>query len=379
MALNIKQQISELINNSSHILITTSAKDKGDGFASALALKLLFDKMSKPADIVIPATNFHKFDFLPASDKVKSQITSLKKLIINLDLSKTKVHEFNYEISGNTLKIFITPEKGEYAPGDVTLGSSDFKYDLIICISAPDLESLGSLYEQHSDFFYHTNIINIDSSADNEHFGQVNLIDLNQSSSAEIVYQLIKSISPTFANESISTCLLAGIIINTNHFSSYRVTPITLTHASELIKLGGDREKIISGLNRHKNLPTLNLWGRILARLKTDTHYHLAWSLLSQTDFQKSGANPENISGIIDELISNSPLVETTVILYETSAGNIAGQVYTSKNYDALKLTRELHGTGDKFQADFALATNRLVEAEEIVINKIRSRLKPDH
>ena len=42
MALNLNQQINDLIEKSNHILITTGSKDKGDGIASALTLKLIW-------------------------------------------------------------------------------------------------------------------------------------------------------------------------------------------------------------------------------------------------------------------------------------------------------------------------------------------------
>jgi len=146
--------------------------------------------------------------------------------------------------------------------------------------------------------------------------------------------------------------------------------------ASHLLKLGADRELIINNLNKNKTLATLNLWGRVLARLKTDTHYKLAWSLVSQTDFQKSGSGPENLEGVVAELIANSPQIETTLILYESKAGNIKGIIYTSQNYNALELARLFNPEGHKNRAQFSLTTTRLMAAEELVINKIRERIK---
>jgi len=376
MALNVHQQIIELINKSHHILLTTSSANSGDGLASALALKLFLECLNKPADIIVSELQKEKLSFLPSGDKIKTNLGSLKKLIINLDISKNKVSEFNYDISDNKLKIFVTPENGAFNENDIKLESSDFKYDLIFIIGSPDLESLGNLYHNYTDFFYGTTIINIDTDAANEYFGQVNKVELNYSSCAEILFDFFENIKPDFITENIATNLLAGIIIKTNGFRAAGISPKALVTASHLLKLGADRELIINNLNKNKTLATLNLWGRVLARLKTDTHYKLAWSLVSQTDFQKSGSGPENLEGVVAELIANSPQIETTLILYESKAGNIKGIIYTSQNYNALELARLFNPEGHKNRAQFSLATTRLMAAEELVINKIRERIK---
>ena len=375
MALDTYQQINELIKKSHHILITSAITDTGDGLSCALALKLFLEKMNKPADVFAPESIKNKFKFLPASEKIKTQLGSLKKLIISLDISKNKIDEFNYDISDNHLKIFVTPKNGAFNEQNISLGSSDFKYDLIFIIGSPDLESLGNLYLEHPDFFYQTSIVNIDIDAANEHYGQVNLIELNHSSIAEAVFSLLEALEPDFIDEAMATNLLAGLIIKTNGFRTSHLSPSSLMTASRLIKLGADRDSIINSLNQNKNLATLNLWGRVLARLKQDSYYHLAWSLISQTDFKKSGTTADNLSGVVSELIFNSPQIEAVLILYETEAGNIAGKFYSSLNYNSLDLTQPFKPSGHKNLAEFSLTTTRLIEAEEEVVNKIRERM----
>jgi nanoRNase/pAp phosphatase (c-di-AMP/oligoRNAs hydrolase) len=379
MALNLNQQIIELINKSGHILITTPSADLGDGLASGLALKLFLEKMNKPTDVVASLLTKNRLDFLPAAGKVRTEIGPLKKFIISLDISKNKVSEFNYDIDKDKLKIFITPKNNLFDKQDVSFESSAYKYDLIFVIASADLESLDELYNNYADFFYSTTIINIDTNPANEYFGQVNLIDINKSSSAEVLFSFINQVNPELISVQIATNLLAGIIIKTNSFRSLHISPNCLAAASNLIKLGADHDYIMHHINKNKNLASLNLWGRVLARLKQDTHYKLAWSLISQTDFQKSGSDEKNLEGVVSELISNSPQIEITLILYETKDGNIAAQLYTSANYNALELSQPFNASGHTRRAEFSLDTTRLVEAEEKVINKIRERIKAEH
>lgn len=376
MALNINQQIMELVNGSHHLLLLTPPTDSGDGLTAALAFRLFLEKIMKPADLIITESQKNNFNFLPGIEKTKTTLGSLKKTVINLDLNKNKISEFNYDVIDDKLKIFITPESGLISPESITFSASEYKYNAILIFGSPDLESLGSLYAEHPDFFYETPLVNIDHSAANEHYGQINLIELNASSLSEIIFNFLEAINPEFIDEHLTTCLLTGLIIKTNSFRATHISPQCLSTASALMRLGGDHDLIMRHLNKNKTLATLNLWGRVLARLKEDTHYHLAWSLISQSDFEKSGAEPANLNGAVTELIAHSPPIEITVILYETAAGAINGKIFTSLNYNALELTKPFNSIGYQNQATFELKTTRLAEAEENVINEIRKRIK---
>ncbi|HRY63284.1 MAG TPA: hypothetical protein P5267_01610, partial [Patescibacteria group bacterium] len=307
MALNINQQITELFTRSSHILLTTSATDSGDGLASLLALKLFLNKLNKPADLIITEELAHKFSFLFGAENIKISADPLRRLIVTLDIKNNKVKEFNYDIQGEELKIYITPEQAEFKKENVSVSASDYAYDLIVVVGCPDLEALGTLYFEHPDFFFQTTIINIDNNPGNERYGQINEIDLNVSSCSEITLQLISGSHPELINKEIATNLLAGLITKTDNFRSPTITPESLHAASSLMKLGADQAYIINNLNKNKSLTALNLWGRVLARLKQDSHYKMAWSLVSQNDFQKSGGSITDLNGVVSELISRSP------------------------------------------------------------------------
>jgi len=379
MALDINQQIAELIEHASHILLTTSATDSGDGMASLLSLKLFLNKMNKPTDIIVTPTLKNQLSFLSGSENIKTSTGPLKKLIVSLNTQTNKVKEFNYDLHNDELKIYITPEQNEFKKEDVKIQTSNYKYDLIFSVGCPDLESLGDFYYNHSDFFFKTTIINIDNNPSNERYGQINHIDLNLSSCSEIVFSLIGANNSELINKEIATNILAGLIIKTDNFRSATVTPNCLHTASYLMELSADQAYIINNLNKNKSITALNLWGRVLARLKQDTHYHLAWSLISQNDFQKSGGTIEDLSGVVSELISHSPLVDITILLYELPTGTIDGQIFTSANYNALDLTAAWQGVGNKNQAHFQLSERKLITTEQMVINQIREIIRPAH
>jgi len=375
MALNEVEQIKEVIKKSHHILITFAKDFSIDAVASALALYLVLKKQDKLIDIVcadfeLPQT----LKFLPEIKVISPQVSSLQKFVISVDTTDDKIDEFSYNLEGDQLKIYITPKAGSFTAENVQAESSNYKYDLIITLDAPDLESLGKTYQNFTEFFYNTTIINIDHNPANEHFGQINLTNMNSVATAEILFRLINSIDKNLLDKDIATCLLTGLIAKTKSFKTSNVTPKTLEIASLLLAAEADRDTIIKNLYRSRSLATLNLWGRVLARLKSEDGNKLVWSLLTEHDFVEAGANLKDLPDVIEELISFIPGVEIVVLIYQFGGKNCV-LVNASKNYNALYLTSSFNPTGSKNLVSFCLTEKNLLETEKEVIDKIKARL----
>lgn len=376
MALNINQQIEKIIDQAHHILIVFRKDYTADSVASAQALYLLLKKMNKMIDVVCedfsPAKNLN---FLPTLDKVRKNLSNLQKFIISLDISKNPLDEFSYNLEKDKLNIYITPKEGIFNKDDISTSTTDYKYDLIFVLDSPDLESLGKIYDNHTDFFYNTTIINIDHNPQNEHFGQINLTKLNATSVAEILFELFNSFEKKLVDSEIATCLLTGIIAKTRSFKTPNVTPKTLNISSELMALEADREKIVKNLYRTRTITTLKLWGRVLARLRSDSEIKLAWSLLNSHDFIEAGAGEEDLPEVIDELISTMPGIEIVTLIYQMEAEKICCLVQTLKDTNALYLTKQFNPWGSKNQARFCLEKMTLPEAEKEIIETIKNNL----
>jgi len=377
MALTPNQQIFELIKNSQKILIVFKKNFTGDALASSLAIFLLLKKLNKQADIV--CHNFiipQNYAFLPEIDKIKSEIKGLKRFIISLEIKDNKIKDFSYDIKNEKLNIYLTPEKGTLDEEKINFKAGDYKYDLIITIDTDDLESLGEIHEQNTDFFYNTPIINIDHNPENEQYGQINLVELTKTSIAEMLFDLIENYDLKLIDSEIATCLLAGMIAKTKSFRSSNVTPRVLNVASQLILNGAERDLIIQNLYRTKSINILKLWGKVLARLKNDSQYKMAWSYLQQKDFIELNLQNTNLTELIEELIANAPEAEIIILFYENQKKTISGQIYTSKNYDSLYLAKNFKPTGNKRLSEFEISKNDLIEAAREVIESIKANLQ---
>lgn len=387
-----EQQIFEQIKKANHILITFTKSWNGDALAGALALFLFLKKMGKTADLVAEknedeALFAHSpakaFSFLPSFHEIKGSIENLRKFIISLDISSAKVSQIKYKIEeGKTLNFIISPKEGFFTEDDIDTSSSGFKYDLIITLDTPDLESLGRVYDNDTEFFYKTNIINIDHHADNEEYGQVNLVEMTSVATCEILFNIFEKCSRDLIDEDIATCLLAGIISKTKSFKTHNITPGTLLTTSQLISMGARREEIVNHLYRSRDLNVLKLWGRVLANLSGEMDNKLIWSNLHANDFLETESREEDLNDVIEELIVNIPQSKIIVILYEKSGQKepeaktkTNAVIFSVKNINSLDLVKEYDPKGTKRIAHIILE-KRLEEAKKEVLESIKNKLE---
>ncbi|RJR31794.1 hypothetical protein C4569_01135 [Candidatus Parcubacteria bacterium] len=377
MALDLNQQIEKQISDAKHVLISFRKDFTADGISSALALYLFLKKKNKLTEVVCQDFSLPKnLKFLPENGVIKNKLTNLQKFIVSLDITKTPLDEFSYNLEKEKLNIYITPKRGIFNKDDLATSTSDYKYDLIFVLDSPDFESLGAVYDDNTEFFYNTTVVNIDNNPQNEHFGQINLTNLNAVSVSEIVFDFLNAVGQELIDSDIATCLLAGIISKTRSFKTPNVTPKVLKTASDLINMEADREKIVKSLYRTRSIATLKLWGRVLARLKTEPELKIAWSILNSYDFLEAQATEEDLPEVIDELISTMPGIDLVVLLYQLEAEKVCGIVQTLKDTNVLYLTKQLRPRGSKNQSKFCLEKKTLPDAEKEVIDVIRQNLK---
>lgn len=381
--LDEQQQIIEQIKKANNILITFSKSWNGDAIASALAFYLFLKKMDKNVEIAADK-NIHSdiFDFLPAYAQIGRHLDNVRKFVLSLDSTNAKVEKVKYTSEENTIKFIITTKEGVFTPDDVRLAPGDFKYDLTLVFDTPDLESLGSIYENNTEYFYNVPIINFDHNPDNEQYGQINKVELTAVSTSEVVFNLLSNYSRDMIDEDIATCLLAGIIAETRSFKTQFITPSALSVSSQLIAMGARREEIVNRLYRSRSINVLKLWGRVLARLTSGLDGKLVWTMLAASDFEKTGTDENDLDEVIDELIVNIPEAKIILIIYETH-GITAGSeptvatkaiVYTVKNFNALDLVKEWHPVGTKNIAKIIIPKS-LEEAEREISETIKNNL----
>jgi len=375
--LNTYEQFKKLLDTSRSVLIVFANKNNEDCIAGALALKKYIKKNNKFAEVVSEGFEHpSRLNFLTDLSKIKPSITNLQKMIIKVDISRTKLETISYDVKDSTLSIFLTPKEGFITKNDLRTAQSTYKYDLIITVGVSDLESLGSTFFNNTDLFYRTPIVNFDNHAGNENFGQINFNELTATSNCEIILNVLSKINESLIDQEIATALLTGMIAQTKSFKTQNVTPYTLNLASKLMNLGADRELVVQNLYRTKTIAILKLWGQALTNLQNDNETGLFWTKIIRDDFTKTGAKEEELKDIINELIGNSPEAKAILLLHETKRNSVVGILNTEKDYDAMQLTQKFSPTGSRKQATFTLTDTDIKKAEDLVVGEIKGKMK---
>lgn len=364
MDLPIKE-LNKFLEASTNILITGPSSPNLDVLGSAMAWQIFLSQQKKKVDLCF-ATNISEYNFLPKQTDILNSLGNLNKFKIILDVSKTKVKQFSYDISGEELIIDIVPDNGSFNSQDVKTDRGEYKYDLIIVLGTDSLESLGGIFFENRHFFHSRPIINIDISVLNENYGQLNIVEPSLSSIAELSYRFLQS----DINQDMATCLLAGMILATNSFQSPKVSPDSLDLASQLIIKGAEREKIIEGLYRTKDISTLKSWGKLLSRLKKQGN--IISSFINHDELNNL---PRDFADMVRELVLSTPGAQVAVIFYQLELHSTEVWVYSISNINALDLIKDLGASGSRHLAKVTI--NKDIEAStEQIINKISQKLQ---
>ncbi|MBF8280711.1 MAG: exopolyphosphatase-like protein, phosphoesterase RecJ protein [Candidatus Magasanikbacteria bacterium] len=358
--------------------------ENGDAIAATLALSAALRQQKK--DVVICADDFQappSLAFLDADvgpgglAQILAALPESRATEINIDVAEQNVKTLSYDVHNGKLSIRVVPERGVILPENVSAKVAPYNFDGVCVLGAPDVQTLGRLYHDHTALFGAAPVLNIDCSPENDHFGHLNLIDVTASSIAEVVYTLIQTLAPETLDAKMATAILTGMIARTKSFKAPNINARTLTLAAELVAVGADRERIVRELYRSRRLSTLKLWGAALMHLVADTERKIISVILTRDDFVRADAKPDDLNDLIDEIATNSPEAKIVIICLENPERPPAVQiiVHAERPYDARLLLKPWNGVGTKINGRAELAGRNLNEAMETVLVHVRENM----
>lgn len=370
MSLEPLEQILAHLRAAKNVLLVTRANPAPDDAAAALAFYLLLKKQGKKAAVAIDNAALSlslNCAWLPHYQDIVGAIGPDNRLTITFNLNGQSVRGITYSIKNGQLVVTMITNGERIKLGPPHIAEPTYPFDLIVALGAPDLESLGRLYDDHTTFFYEVPLINIDHQAENEHFGELNLVELTAVATTEVVYNLMELWQKDLIDADIATCLLTGIISESNSFQSTAITPRTLAIASELITLGGRREQIAAELYGNKPITALQLWGRTLAGLHTEPECGLLWSAVTSEDFSATQTTELDLHNIIHDLLTHAPQAKTIALLYPRGPF-LKAIIHTHHlNFDLRKIFAPLFAHGSRNLVECDLTTPMASEAIAII------------
>jgi phosphoesterase RecJ-like protein len=217
------------------------------------------------------------------------------------------------------------------------------EYDALCLTDVSDLRRLGDFYKDDpSRVDGSVPIVNIDHHVTNANFGQVNIVEPNAASAAELVTDLL-ALWGTELTKDIAQCLIAGIYGDTLGLRTENTTARTMRTTADLIDAGASTGPIVDALFRVKPKSSVCLWEQALRNV----HWTgpLIWTELTPEHFAKCGAQQSEAEGLVNFLVGTEGS-RAAAILYRTDQGWRVSMRSMPGGVDVAALTSRFGGGG---------------------------------
>jgi phosphoesterase RecJ-like protein len=295
----VLKQASQLIQSAHHPLLICHVAPDGDAVGSLMGLGRALRHMGSEPILACPDPIPPKFDFIPDVETVVRDVSD--------------------------------------------------PFDLIISLDCSDTERLGRFTQMEA--FESTPLLNIDHHLTNLYFGDVNLVDVRASSTAEVVLWLLEYMAIPIDAE-LATCLLTGIVTDTRGFRTSNVTVEVMEAALRLMKTGASLPYITQhGLDR-RSTPSILLWRESLSSLQIENR--IAWSTISLAMRRAAGYVGNGDAGLVSFLVSADD-ADVAVVFVEREDDRIEVGLRAVPGFDVAQVALRFGGGGHALAAGCSL------------------------
>lgn len=293
-------KIKEIIDRSEKILLASHTEPDGDALGSMLGLKIALAGQNKNTDIFCASEIPANLKFLPGTREIKRNI--------GLD------------------------------------------YDLVLGLDYGDLRRLETVV---AGLNVALPMISFDHHPLMNQSGQIKIIDINFSSTSEIIYQFL-SANGIEIDRRAATCLLTGIFTDTWSFRHPNATAETLKTVGSLVLKGAPLQRIAKFTNQINIEAKSKIWGKALANIRSDKETNFIYCFLNYQDMFESRAVTNDLSGLAS-LLCMVPGISFSLVLSEFAPGQIDGSMRAlpDKGIDVSILAKNFGGGGHKLSAGF--------------------------
>jgi phosphoesterase RecJ-like protein len=198
-------------------------------------------------------------------------------------------------------------------------------------------------------------VINIDHHHDNTRFGAINLVDVDASCTAEIVYDLTGLLGVELTTE-IAIALYVALVTDTGKFMYENTDARSHRMAAGLIQAGVEVNDVYRRLYEHAPIEKLKLLAQALDKIEVVDDGRLAVTYISRDDYAATGASEALTEGVIDHLRTIDGTLVAAVVRDQADGGRAARKVSmrsTDGRVDVSAIARVNGGGGHRRAAGF--------------------------
>ena len=221
-----------------------------------------------------------------------------------------------------------------------------------------------------------TKVINIDHHHDNTRFGTVNLVDVDASCTAEIVYDLAGMLGVELTAE-IANALYVALVTDTGKFMYENTDARSHRMAAGLIEAGVNVNEIYRRLYEHAPIEKLRLLAHALDQIELRDDGRLSITYISDDDYAETGASEALTEGVIDHLRTIDGTLVAAVVRDQPENGRAARKVSmrsTDGRVDVSAIARVHGGGGHRRAAGFGTDLS-YEQIADFLVGEINSQL----
>lgn len=210
-------------------------------------------------------------------------------------------------------------------------------------------------------------LINIDHHSSNKGYGTINAVDTTAISTTQVLYDLFQA-EKIKINPKMATALYAGLLDDSNCFTSAKTDAKTFMMASELHRCGADIALCSASLVQSLSLAAMRLKGWMLQNAELRCSGRLVSTLVPHAVMEATGAKQVDCEAALEESLY-LPTAEVALMLRENRDGSVKGSIRGDGKIDLSEFARAYGGGGHLHSVGFTIKNMALEDAEETIVN----------
>lgn len=282
-----------------------------------------------------------------------------------------------WALKGLQKEIFLlnqdpVPENLSFLPGAESINQrvpANRSFDVVLAVDCGDKNRLG---EEFSKISHWGKIINIDHHISNSYFGEINLVDVEASSTAEIIYDLLQKMKVPF-KANIAENIYVGILTDTGSFRYANTSAKVFRVARECLRAGVDPGKVAEKVYENQPLSRLRLLALVLETLEVKAAGQVSLVTVTQKMMAETGATPDQTEDLINFPRSLKG-TEVALLFREINYGQYRVSLRSRGRINVAQIATEFQGGGHPNAAGCTVEGD-LLTVKEKVLQRVRTAL----
>ncbi|WP_331775319.1 DHH family phosphoesterase [Sulfurospirillum sp. 1612] len=296
-----------------HIVLVSHVNPDGDTLGCVLALYDVLMRANKKVSLYNATTVLPKiYDFLPHIKKVKDRMPARFDVVVSCDCG-----------SFDRLRI----ERGDYT------------------------------------------LINIDHHKTSQHFGDINIVNIDQPSAGLVVYDFLIKNSAKISKD-CATCLYTAVAEDTGFFTYGALGASTFESAAKLVQRGAKPTEIAHALKGRQSLAKIRLLAYILNHFELYHDASIAFILIDKETLLQTGARRYDAKNIIN-ILRDLATVNVAVMVLEEKSEGYKVSLRSKEDIDISAISRSFGGGGHKNSAGFEIKDQDIATLKARLLQRI--------